>query len=176
MYHNNPIKIADQERKLLWPAERQNYPDFILSIGTAYNPMSRKRSAEKSSTSTNFFGHPKEFATITVDQVKSSLESEKTWTDYMQELSLPQMHRDRYQRLNPALLEDPPALDDVQSIANLRLKTRRCMMADVGLHRAAYRLLVTSFYFEETEPVDNLPDGFVKCTGMSSATHSKLNR
>lgn len=37
LYYNNPIKIADHERKLLWPDVADSHPDIMLSIGTGQN-------------------------------------------------------------------------------------------------------------------------------------------
>lgn len=37
MYHNNPIQIADKERKLIWPSLKNKYPDITLYVGTTYN-------------------------------------------------------------------------------------------------------------------------------------------
>ena len=34
IYHNNPIFVADRERKLIWPTQEEEEPDIILSIGT----------------------------------------------------------------------------------------------------------------------------------------------
>jgi len=171
LYHNNPIQVADLERKLLWPADGYNYPDFVLSIGTAYNPASRKKLIEKSSmVNIGLFSHAKGLATIAMDHIKSSLDSEKTWTDYIQQLSLPNMYKDRYQRLNPILVDDPPALDDVNCMNSLRGKTRNYMMGDTGLNLAAHRLLATSFYFEKIGSIDNLPDGTVQCSGTFENT------
>lgn len=96
VYHNNPILVADTERKLLWPAEGHNHPDFVLSIGTTYNPRSRKKLIEKSSMeSKGLFGYTKTLASIALDHVKSSLDSEKTWTNHMQQLNLQSMFKDR---------------------------------------------------------------------------------
>lgn len=37
IYYNNPVKVADNERKLLWPDVAESSPDIILSIGTGMN-------------------------------------------------------------------------------------------------------------------------------------------
>ncbi len=42
LYHNNPIEIADIERKLIWPEMEHQYPDIVLSLGTGFNPASKK--------------------------------------------------------------------------------------------------------------------------------------
>ncbi|KAL9624998.1 MAG: hypothetical protein Q9160_000727 [Pyrenula sp. 1 TL-2023] len=37
LFFNNPVKVADRERKFLWPDVADNHPDIVLSIGTAKN-------------------------------------------------------------------------------------------------------------------------------------------
>lgn len=37
LYFNNPSKVANNERKLLWPEVADNHPDIMLSIGTGQN-------------------------------------------------------------------------------------------------------------------------------------------
>jgi hypothetical protein len=39
LYHNNPVKVANHERRLLWPDIAENPPDIILSIGTGKNGL-----------------------------------------------------------------------------------------------------------------------------------------
>lgn len=34
IYHNNPVDVANDERKLIWPEEAGHHPDLMLSIGT----------------------------------------------------------------------------------------------------------------------------------------------
>jgi predicted acylesterase/phospholipase RssA len=166
VYHNNPIQVADLERKLLWPTDGINIPDFVLSIGTAYNPHSRRKLIEKSSMiNIGIFGHAKTLASIAMDHIRSSLDSEKTWSDYMLQLGLPKEYKSRYQRINPLILEDPPALDDVNRMKALQSTVRKQMTNDPAIINAAYRLLGTSFYFEKTSPIIALPNGTLRCTG-----------
>jgi len=117
-------------------------------------------------TNVGLFGHAKTLANIAMDHIRSSLDSEKTWSDYMLQLSLPEIYKDRYQRINPVLLEDPPALDDVNCMKSLQNTIRTSMKGDVSITRAAHRLIATGFYFEKTTPVDALPDGTFGCTGV----------
>ena len=173
VYHNNPIQVADLERKLLWPTEGYNIPDFVLSLGTTYNPNNRKKLIEKSSMmNIGLFGHAKSLASIAMDHIRSSLDSEKTWTDYKLQLSLPELYKDRYQRINPVLLEDPPALDDVPRMKRLQHIVRKQMKGDISISRAAHRLMATSFYFEKIMPIDTMPDGTLRCTGMFHNNHN----
>lgn len=37
LHHNNPVRVANNERKLLWPDVANAHPDLLLSIGTAMN-------------------------------------------------------------------------------------------------------------------------------------------
>lgn len=37
IYYNNPVRVANHERKLLWPDVADHYPDILLSIGTGKN-------------------------------------------------------------------------------------------------------------------------------------------
>ena len=34
LYFNNPVKVADNERRLIWPDVADKHPDIILSLGT----------------------------------------------------------------------------------------------------------------------------------------------
>jgi predicted acylesterase/phospholipase RssA len=167
VYHNNPIHIADLERRLLWPSDGHSVPDFVLSIGTAYNPNSRKKLIEKSSmVNVGIFGHAKSLASIAMDHIRSSLDSEKTYQDFILQIGLPKEYSDRYQRINPLILEDPPALDDVHRMKDLQSTVRKQMTNDTAIISAAYRLLATSFYFEKISPIIPQANGSLLCTGM----------
>ena len=37
LYHNNPVHVADLERRLIWPETEDSTPDLLLSIGTSRN-------------------------------------------------------------------------------------------------------------------------------------------
>jgi len=37
LYYNNPIKIANHERRLLWPDVTDSHPDIVLSTGAGQN-------------------------------------------------------------------------------------------------------------------------------------------
>jgi hypothetical protein len=111
------------------------------------------------------FGHAKTLASIAMDHIRSSLDSEKTWSDYILQLNLPKEHKSRYQRINPLILEDPPALDDVNRMDSLQNTIRKQMTHDPAIINAACRLLATSFYFDKTSPTIALPNGTLLCTG-----------
>lgn len=168
LHHANPIQIADLERKTLWPTNDKNLPDFLLSIGTAYNRKSRKTLIEKSSIISGLFGQSKNSASASaaMDQIRSSLAAEKSWKDFMEELGLPESEKFRYQRINPEILEDLPGIDEALRIKDLQHTIRKHMAGDVAIVRAALRLLATAFYFEKTMPVSRQQDGTFMFTGM----------
>lgn len=53
LYHNNPVQVANRERKLLWPDVANKHPDLLLSVGTGQNlseieeEASRRRSPDR---------------------------------------------------------------------------------------------------------------------------------
>lgn len=156
--------VADLERKLLWPTEGYNLPDFVLSIGTAQSPTSRRKLLERSSKiNAGVFGHAKNMATIAVDHVRSSLDSEKTWTDYI--LQLPDNQKSRYQRINPEISEDLPALDDVLKMHPLQKGIREKLTGHTSISSVAHRLIATSFFLERMSSVQEGPENTLLCTG-----------
>jgi len=48
LYHNNPVRIAEQERKLIWPDVADKHPDILLSVGTSHSGVARELSSELS--------------------------------------------------------------------------------------------------------------------------------
>jgi hypothetical protein len=46
LYHNNPVRVAYHESKLLWPDIQDRHPDILLSIGTGHNGVETNGSAE----------------------------------------------------------------------------------------------------------------------------------
>lgn len=49
-YNNNPVRVAHQERKLLWPDVANKSPDIFLSIGTGSNKHIAKQSEQSERT------------------------------------------------------------------------------------------------------------------------------
>jgi hypothetical protein len=167
IYHNNPIQIADQERKLLWPHLADDPPDIILSIGTSYNPDSTRRiSMQRTSTlRLGVLNQAKALLRIAMDHIASTLDSEKTWDNYIEVLNPASHHRQRYVRLNPKLTEDPPALDEVDKMKHIQDIVRAQMMKDDRIRQVALQLIATSFYFEKAGQLEPLPNGGFEVKG-----------
>lgn len=155
LYHNNPIKIADQERRFIWPDQQDAEPDIVVSIGTAFCPKSEK-DVDKSTMrwrpeSKGILAHLIFVANLGKDHIYSSLRSEKTWTEFIGNKS--SQSKERYVRINPALDKPPPKLDDVSQLEYLRSTTeifaRFTNYSQV--QEVIRRLVATCFYFELEE-------------------------
>jgi hypothetical protein len=174
IYHNNPINIADQERKLIWPQLADEPPDIILSIGTSYNSLSVPRKAVQSPTlRRGLINHGKQLLKIVMDHIASTLDCERVWEEYMEVLNPSSRDEYRYVRLNPDLLENPPALDQVNKMKPLLEMVRRQMQKHKRIDEVACQLIASSFYFEKSGPIETLPDGGFECLGKSHRTESK---
>jgi hypothetical protein len=44
LYNNNPVKVVQKERKLLWPEVAEQHPDVFLSVGTGQDAKVKKMS------------------------------------------------------------------------------------------------------------------------------------
>lgn len=172
IYHNNPVQIADRERKLIWPEPpgmEDPHPDIILSIGTGYCPTVRRSRAtaakgvlRRQGAVLNF----RELYKVAVDHIESSLDSEKAWIDYMNILMPPESHRHRYRRLNPCLEHDPPALDAVPAMKSFQCDVRELMMNDSQIPEVARQLVASSFYYENIGRMKILSNGYTQYQGQ----------
>lgn len=43
IYNNNPVKVVQRERKLIWPDVANMQPDILLSVGTGQDEQGRRR-------------------------------------------------------------------------------------------------------------------------------------
>jgi hypothetical protein len=102
---------------------------------------------------------------IAMDHIASTLDSEKTWDNYLEVLNPTSHHRQRYVRLNPKLTEDPPALDEVDKMIHIQGIVRSQMMNDDRIRQVALQLTATSFYFEKTGQLEPMPDGGFEVKG-----------
>jgi hypothetical protein len=169
IYHNNPIEIADQERKLIWPQLVDYPPDIILSIGTSYNSSSIPRKVLQSPTlRRGVINRGKQLLKIAMNHIASTLDSARVWDEYIEVLNPSSRDEHRYRRLNPDLLEDPPALDQIFEIKPLQETVRRQMQKDKRIGDVALQLISTSFYFEKSGQIEALPDGSFECLGKSN--------
>lgn len=139
LHHNNPLNIALWEVKHVWPAKSS--PDFVLSIGTGV-------SASLMSTFTVGPQSPVKdgFLTRVFKTFMRSLDGEKIWHDTYN--SLPETERKRYHRLNLTLEGTEPAIDDLNSMYDLRDKTKEFSQPMQVLKPVLDSIYASMFYFE----------------------------
>ena len=169
IYHNNPIQIADKERKLIWPELENESPDIVVSVGTSYNPATRSSSESALSPRSprlGVFSHGKSLMKIAIDHIASTLDSEKAWRSYMDVLNPPPNQKARYIRINPQLNETPPGLDEVDRLPYIQEVVREMSSTNVSIQNVALRLIASSFYFEKSQPVELSSDGSIHVKGL----------
>ena len=169
IYHNNPIQIADKERKLIWPDLENESPDLIISVGTTYNSAARLSTEKAALSRQGVISHHKALYRIAMDHIASALDSEKTWHSYMNVLQPPSNHRAKYIRLNPQLNQDPPRLDEVERMSYIQDVIREMLNSDDKIPKVALRMIASSFYFEKSQSVELALDGTVQIKGAYDA-------
>jgi predicted acylesterase/phospholipase RssA/energy-coupling factor transporter ATP-binding protein EcfA2 len=149
IYYNNPVEIAMQEKRLIWPDVGEAVPDIILSIGTGFNSHSSHQITSPARTSRlSKLPFAKRLARVSLDQFQSTFSSDEAWRNVVQDAPPAQLN-DRYIRLNLPFKEDPPRLDQVLSMAELQEMTRsECVRRRDEIKAIADKIIATSFYFE----------------------------
>ncbi|KAH0362899.1 FabD/lysophospholipase-like protein, partial [Aureobasidium melanogenum] len=179
LYHNNPVYVANRERKLIWPAIADKHPDMLLSIGTGKNPSAPQREAlERRSSSprddhtpnapTNKFGGIRRTLNALYQRFDNILDAEHTWTEFEADIN----NRNDgfpspYLRLNFDLKSKPPPFDAKDKFKEFRADVRqRLMDPDVMdvVKDVACSLMASSFYFKLVKTVP-LRGGSFMCTG-----------
>ena len=170
IYHSNPINIADKERKLLWPNLRDDHPDIMVSIGTAYklDDGSTNETSPPSKVGLGVVSHGKSLFNLGLGLINSTLDSEKTWNSYLGVLQPPSKHCDRYVRLNPLLDEAPPHIDEVDKLRYIQVMAREKFLEDSRIQRVANQLIASSFYFERSGWKEVTPNGGILVSGQCS--------
>lgn len=166
VYNNNPINIAERERKLIWPDLAEQEPDVVVSIGTLFcTKIETKRTVGFTSSPRGIVAHLKFLAKMASDHLHTSLDSQKTWDDFMGSRRPVGQDKERYVRLNPELHQQPPKMDEVKQLGYLQEATRFLIGGDEKLKRLARQLVATSFYFEVVGDVREFDGGMFEADG-----------
>lgn len=168
IHHNNPIQIADKERKLIWPNISNEVPDVIVSIGSTYFPTSRNGDGKPSAPRLGVLSHGKQIYKIAHHSIASTMNSEKTWEDYISILQPSPINRLRYVRLNPQLDEEPPRSDDVHRMEDIQRLVRKTWQDNQEIRRVSRQLIASSFYFEKSTDLELTADQIFRCKGYFS--------
>ena len=151
LWYNCPIEVAMRERRLLWPDVAESHPDIVLSLGTGVNPKARQRNNTKISRFA-LFSPARALAKVAINQVEASLESEQTWRNFLLHNPPPDNVQGRFVRMNLVLERDPPRMDEIRSLNEMKEKTMSQFTARRrDIKNLADRLIATSFFF--------VPDG-----------------
>ncbi|KAI9861482.1 MAG: hypothetical protein M1824_002374 [Vezdaea acicularis] len=162
LYHNNPVVIADSERKLIWPEIACRHPDVFLSIGTGYNSVgAQEPSPERPSAKSGWISYAKIQYKIAIDHIANSLDSERAWIDFLRILNPSPEDRGRFIRLNIGLNGDPPRLDDLAQMKSLQYKVRSQFRHNKIIKHVAHRLIASCFFFERSDT--DVQIGFIEC-------------
>lgn len=177
LYYNNPVRVADLERRLIWPNTELSPPDILLSIGTGCNSTTRQEaenflhyrhreqdllptrsSSAEVGTQHNLFDKIRK-TTQTSKVIKllkncleNILDTEMSWLKFMSDAARgDEDAKKRYRRINPNLNEAPPKLDDVKMLPHLRRRMHQIMkLVDFQkqIGEVARQLVASSFYVE----------------------------
>lgn len=175
LYHNNPVRVADLERRLIWPDTEFSPPDILLSIGTSCNNTIRQEAQDRlrfplrandptlrSGVGENQYGKPKgvrkrttqmsKIINIMKNRVENILDTEMTWLMFMSDAARgKEDSRTRYRRINPSTGKDPPRLDDTKMLPNLRAGIQSIMKygdLQKQIGETARHLVASLFYLE----------------------------
>ena len=148
IHYNNPVQVADSERRLIWPETRDSPPDILLSIGAGCNKKIQEEAQHASihqglsptledrvlvATGSTRLGilrkksansQIRNYFKLAKDRVESLLDPEIAWLTFVSTAS---RARDvsRYWRINPDIESELPKLDEVEKVFYLREKMRQ---------------------------------------------------
>ncbi|KAF1996801.1 hypothetical protein P154DRAFT_565860 [Amniculicola lignicola CBS 123094] len=182
IFHNNPVRIANYESKLLWPDVEDCHPDILLSIGTgrheagSENPYDDTHADRRRLQVRKVFNHAKpalkekhsipgwrgfgeveSWIGIFKKRVESVLDPELTWQEFQKDVvgnSSP-IAAERYIRINPRTISRTPKMDDKTQINSLHDEIRTTLSKDdyrMKIEKITHRLIASSFYFEKAGP------------------------
>ena len=135
---------------MIWPETALDHPDIMLSIGTGYNsnknlnnsmPTQFRRPARH-----GVISNIKNLKRIAEDHIAISTESQRTWNAWHRMVSRSVDDNNRFYRLNVDCLQDPPALDDISAMRELREYTHQQYGANQIIQKIASHLVSTIFY------------------------------
>jgi hypothetical protein len=195
LYHNNPVRVAYNESKLLWPDVQDCQPDILLSIGTGHNGAETNGSAEpydrrwrRAEITSDIIVTPSprqrklgigewfknaEFVqnlNIMVNRVDNILNSEQIWINFKNDTlsSREESEIRRYQRINPKLGYRPPRLDDKGKLESLEYTVRENLRDNQLYRKKISRIahrLVASSFYFERIGQRKYGSGYV-CEGQ----------
>lgn len=177
-------KYSDRRRHI-WPENDHKHPDIVLSIGTGIQATEIK-SKDKANTILHRFvprGLMRMIA-VGIQSVSSTLDCQREWNSFRSSIDHEPELLERCHRLNVALADEPPRLDDVSKIAALKSEAANFFAAKTTreeVQRIARQLVASLFYFvllerQDTEGgVGRSWSGLLRCRLSPAMTKQFLN-
>jgi len=147
---NNPVRLAEHERKLIWPCSGE-FPDLHISIGTGTirGVIATAAEGRVGGLLRQATGGVGMRVQIAKDAVRDIMNSETVWHNFCQPLT--ERDKSRYRRLNVPFTEEVPAMHDVSSLLVLQETAHTyCSTQEVAmqLKSIARQLVASTFYFD----------------------------
>lgn len=200
VFHNNPVRIANYESKLLWPDSDQRPPDILLSIGTGKHGADTDNFLDASRDDSRRFQIRKmlnqvkpasrekrsmpvvpkaylqieSWLTIFKKRVESALDAEATWREFRKDVVGTTSHAaaERYIRVNPRTTNRIPKMDDKSQIYTLQ----EDIVSSLRTHRLHTKIvniaqrLVASSFYFEKTSPSRRADDHIIVQGRSVPT------
>lgn len=170
IHHNNPVVVANQERRLIWPDEPCEFPDLILSLGTGTSPELEREGGDAQEKYQRFRGLWNNIYHLAKDHFELALDCNHAWNNFVN--SQLSSWGTRFKRVNPMLPDGVPALDDVAKMKSIQEAVRS--KYDQGgpeskyLEQIAKQLVAACFYFKLSGPITKEGNAFGRMTELSS--------
>ncbi|KAL8937387.1 MAG: hypothetical protein Q9211_003716 [Gyalolechia sp. 1 TL-2023] len=168
VHHNNPVNVANSERKYIWPDVDNLYPDLLLSIGTGKSSNhleAEKTRQKKQEQEARWLRWVPKALQILFAKMHDVLDAEKTWQKFIETVPAEDAAQ-RYIRINPDLRFGVPNLDDKLRIGNLEKDTKNSLSyMNSSIRGIADRLVASCFYYEKAsgQTLENQVLGRILC-------------
>jgi len=194
LYHNNPVRVANIERKLIWPDTKDLPPDLLLSIGTSCSAEIFNKARSSSFESEQSPAVPelsrddrdaqpkskmKQLFKLLKNRIDNILDTEVAWRNFVSDaVGTDPNLQGKYQRINPQIGFEPPRLDEASRLADLQRVVQHKLSKDAALlsqtREIAHRLIASCFYFDKfTQPMSSdFRDEDLTCYGKDR--HNRL--
>ncbi|KAH6848113.1 hypothetical protein B0I37DRAFT_376721 [Chaetomium sp. MPI-CAGE-AT-0009] len=156
--YNNPVEIADQERKAIWPDG--HYPDIVLSLGTGHSTGDQSLPARKLTRSkTGIVTYVQDLIELLRMNMDTTLNCDEAWLKYESLIKSVAGHFDAeipMFRISPTLQGRLPGLDETAKAKDLNERVATALKDDCTVIKVARQLVASSFYFE----LESINDGY----------------
>lgn len=164
--YNNPIEVAEYERKMLWPDHL--HPDLLLSLGTGGEPKEEIEFEPDIVSQRGLVGYLKRLKAIVAHQNKFVMNSELAWENFRGRKNLERMEDHAYIRLSMEI-EEAPRIDEVEKLGFLIQEANNyAQNHESVINDTVTKLIASLFYVRLDEAqADRQEDGqHHRCKGL----------